>query len=639
LKIDVPISDQADYPDNSSKRNFSDQIINNSRSMISIINRDYVYEKVNSTFCNAHNELIDNLLGMSVDEIWGKQVFGKLIKSKIDSCFDGNIVRYEAFFNIPKLGKRFFEVIFRPLQDEEGRISRVYAETFDINDIRLSRDSAIKKEAELKKIENCLPVGFLRCDCEGKILYANRIFAGIMLCNDESSLTGKNLQDFYTEKGLFRLHIIQLDVQGSKTFGNVTFRNTKGEEVICRVNAFASVDETGSGFQFNFTFEDSTREVMLENRLIQARKMETIGVLAGGIAHDFNNILLTISGYSEMLREDLPQGSDHAEKVGKIQNAVQKGRSIINQILTYSRQIEQEKVPVNISDVLRETIGFIQSSIPANVELKRRIEGRDAIVLADPTQLFRVFLNLMTNAIQAMEKSGGTLTMVMSVVEGNMLRHKLNKDILADEYVMISFSDTGEGMETTQIQRIFEPFFTTRNVGGGTGLGLSVIQGIITELDGEILVSSKKNEGSDFYVYLPLSKDYTDFLPDNHRRRILFIKGNKYESRILSLALRNKGHELIYISDYAGLNAALSEEKEKPDLVIYMADSKTVDQNNLANFLKKQKFFIPCIFISDMLPDLSEEILLNSGFVKQKLIKPVSLKEITGAINSSIGGI
>ena len=251
---------------------------------------------------------------------------------------------------------------------------------------------------------------------------------------------------------------------------------------------------------------------MLENRLLQAQKLETIGALAGGIAHDFNNILATISGYSEMLQEDLPKDSALSDKVSKIQGAVQKAQSIINQILTFSRQVEQEKIPVNVAEVLKETIGFIKSSIPSNIVIKSRIPKRNANVLADPTQLFRVFLNLMTNAIQAMEENGGTLSVSLAVVEGKFVQHELNKDIVADEYVLLTFKDTGKGMEPSLLNRIFEPFFTTREVGKGTGLGLSVIHGIITEMEGEILVSSRKEKGSIFYVYLPVVKEYTGII-------------------------------------------------------------------------------------------------------------------------------
>jgi len=380
--------------------------------------------------------------------------------------------------------------------------------------------------------------------------------------------------------------------------------------------------------------EDCSRELMLENRLLQAQKLETIGSLAGGIAHDFNNILATISGYSEMLQEDLPKNSDLSDKVSKILGAVKKAQSITNQILTFSRHVEQEKVLINVSEVLKETIGFVKSSIPSNIVLKSRIPKMSANVLADPTQLFRVFLNLMTNAIQAMEEEGGTLSVNIAVVEKEFVQHELNKDIVADEYVLLTFKDTGEGMEPSLIGRIFEPFFTTREVGKGTGLGLSVIHGIITEMEGEILVSSKKQEGSVFLVYLPVSKSYSiiNEKKNSSRKKILFITGNKYESRILSLALESAGYELVFISDGRNFVKVMTNVRERPDMVIYMIDSKQITPEDLVGIFRSQKILTPCILITDPTQEISDEKLLNSGIISQQLTKPVSLKEIRNAI-------
>jgi len=249
----------------------------------------------------------------------------------------------------------------------------------------------------------------------------------------------------------------------------------------------------------------------LENRLLQAQKLQTIGALAEGLAHDFNNILATIFGYSEMLLNELPKSAPPAEKVGKIITAISKARSLTDHILTFSRQADQEKIPVNVIKVLSETIGFVRSAKPDNIIINEEILETDIHIHADPTQLFRAFLNLMTNAIQAMDKNGGTLTVKMIVVEGDLVRHDLNKNIVADKYALVKFEDTGEGMDPCLIDRIFEPYFTTRQIGKGTGLGLSVVHGIIAEIEGEIMVTSKKNKGSLFSVYLPVSKKISKF--------------------------------------------------------------------------------------------------------------------------------
>lgn len=615
------------------EKDISDQIINHSRSMITIINREYVYEKVNSTFCNAHQVVIDTILGKSLGDVWGQDTFQNIIKQNVDTCFSGKTVQYEATFQTPKSGKRHFEVVFRPLSVEAGKITHLLAETFDIDDLKNTQQAVIEKEEELRKFESNLPIGFLRCSPDGRIQHANSAFLRIAECHDEHSITSMNLKDFYLEAELFVVQMEQLVFDHTKNFGRVYLKNCFGKEIPCRISGFLAMNGSGSPAYIDFAVEDCSRELMLENRLLQAQKLETIGSLAGGIAHDFNNILATISGYSEMLQDDLPKNSEMSEKVTKIQNAVKKAQSITNQILTFSRHVEQEKVLINVSEVLKETIGFVRSSIPTNINLKSRIPKINANVLADPTQLFRVFLNLMTNAIQAMEEDGGELSVSIAVVEKEFVQHELNRDILADEYVQLTFKDTGEGMDDSLIGRIFEPFFTTREVGKGTGLGLSVIHGIITEMEGEILVSSKKKEGSVFLVYLPVSKRFADISVSKAiRKRILFITGNKYESRILSLALESAGYELIFISDGKSFIKVMTNIRERPDLVIYMGDSLQINPEDLVEIFVSQKILTPCVLITDPNQEISNKKLLNSGIIYQQLTKPVSLKEIRNAI-------
>jgi signal transduction histidine kinase len=617
----------------SSERDISDQIIDHSRSMISIINRNYVYEKVNATFCREHQIVSESVEGKSLADVWGNDIFQHHIKSKVDLCLSGETVSYEAAFHTPRLGTRFYEVVFRPLASDKEGITHLMAETFDINDLRVSRQQAEDMEEQLRQFETNLPIGFLRCKPDGKILHANKAFRQILNCPDDLQIVNLNLKRFYPVEVLYDIQVEQLLEIRTKAFGRVFLKNWEGVEIPCRISGFLAMDQLNRPSFIDFALEDSSRELMLENRLLQAQKLETIGALAGGIAHDFNNILTTISGYSEMLQEDLPKDSPESEKVSKIQGTVGKAKSIINQILTFSRHVEQVKIPVNVAEVLTETIGFVRSSVPLHITVESRIPAMDANVLADPTQLFRVFLNLMTNAIQSMEKSGGTLSVNMTVVEGKSVKDELNMDIVADEYVLLTFKDTGEGMEPFILERIFEPFFTTREVGKGIGLGLSVIHGIITELEGEILVSSRREKGSTFYVYLPVSREYEDTpQQDDIRKKILFITGNKHESRILSIALEKSGYDLRYTPDRQNLVNVLTITDDRPDLIIYMIESKQVQPEDMISVFSQLKIEIPCVLISDNNLALAEENLLNSGIIKQQLIKPVSLKEIRSAI-------
>jgi len=617
---------------------YNDHILDHSRSMISIINRNYVYEKVNATFCNAIMGVSESIIGKSLGDVWGTDTFTSLIKPNIDKCFQGSTIRYEASFTTAQSGKRYFEVIFRPLPVDSGEITHLLAETFDITDLKLKEKLAIEKEEEFRRFETNLPIGFMRCDPKGKIIHVNRALLMIMDCDSEDRIINTNLRDYYTESGIFDLHLERLSDNRPKSFGRVPLKTYKVNDIVCRISGYMALNESGETEYIDFAFEDSSHELMLENRLLEAQKLETIGALAGGIAHDFNNILATISGYSELLKEDIPDSSPSYDKVSKIMMAVSKARSLTSQILTFSRQLEQEKVIVNVSDVLKETIGFVRSVAPSSIRIKTNFRKKNAPVLADPTQLFRVFLNLITNAIQSMEEEGGIITINLSYIgEKEVIRKELNRNIVADEYILVTIKDTGKGMDPSLLRRIFEPFFTTRPVGKGSGMGLSVVHGIVSEIGGEIMASSEKDKGSVFLVYLPVSREMRK-TPDmqGKRKNILFISGNKYESRIMSLALESAGYEMIMLHNSADLKDRLADGKANPDLIIYMCDTSIVTWDHFTGICNNPDFKVPCILISETDQGILEEKLVISGIIRQHLVKPVSLKEIKDAIQLSI---
>jgi signal transduction histidine kinase len=393
-------SDIKSHKPEEKERLFNELIIDNSRSMVSIINRDYIYEKVNKPFREAHKGIIKSFVGRSLSDVWGSEVFENIIKKKIDDCFTGKTVKYEASFNTPDKGERNYEVIFRPVKNDKGTVTHLMAETFDVTELR---------QSELKSSE---------------------------------------LENVFREK-----------------------------------------------------------ENFYENRLQQAQRLEMIGVMAGGIAHDFNNILATISGYAEMLRDDLTDNQPDHEKSVKILAAVGKARSLINQILAFSGQLPQEKMQVNVNEVINEAFVFMKTSIPTTVRSILDLQEFNETVFADPLQLFRIFINLFSNAIQAMEGRGGTLSIVTGLAKGDDIKLKSKRELTAKKYVVITIKDTGTGIDDTVLPRIFDPFFTTKEVGRGTGLGLSVVYGIITEMEGQIFVSSEVNKGTVFEIYLPVKQN------------------------------------------------------------------------------------------------------------------------------------
>ena len=240
----------------------------------------------------------------------------------------------------------------------------------------------------------------------------------------------------------------------------------------------------------------------MEARLRQSQKMEAIGTLAGGIAHDFNNILFPILGFSEMIMQDLPSQSPVRGQMQSVIDGAVRARELVQQILTFSREREQDCRPLRLQLIVKEVLKLARASLPATIKITKNIPSDVGMVKADPTQMHQVILNLISNALHAMEENGGELSVSLS--QADFSEDKLPAfEMNPGPYVCLAVTDTGQGMEDEVLKRIFEPYFTTKVRGKGTGLGLAVVHGIVKNLDGKIFAQSTKGKGTAFYMYLP----------------------------------------------------------------------------------------------------------------------------------------
>ncbi len=255
-----------------------------------------------------------------------------------------------------------------------------------------------------------------------------------------------------------------------------------------------------------FFARDITQQKSLEKRLQIAQKMEAIGTLAGGIAHDFNNILSPILGYTELTMDEIDQQSLAYANLSQVYKATKRAKDLVQQILAFSRQTEVASKPVKIHLIVMEALKLLRASIPSNIEFKLNIDENCPPVMADPTQIHQIVLNLCSNAYHAMQNMSGILN--IKVQESILTNDQITQFITipAGTYVQIEVSDTGQGMKPSVMERIFEPFFTTKEKGQGTGMGLSVVHGIVREHDGYINVQSDPGRGTHFQIYLPVIK-------------------------------------------------------------------------------------------------------------------------------------
>jgi PAS domain S-box-containing protein len=260
------------------------------------------------------------------------------------------------------------------------------------------------------------------------------------------------------------------------------------------------------GFIVEATERHHAEEEMrrLESRLRQAEKMEAIGRLAGGIAHDFNNVLAGVLAYGEMLFEQAPADSPSKRYAQNVLAAATRGRGLVEQILAFSRSHPDKRLPVDINHIVAETLELLRGSLPPDIALDARIPEAPFVLIADPTQLHQVTMNLCNNAVQAMA-GRGTLRVALEGAELSAERAISHRVLAAGRYVCLTVEDTGSGMDEATLAHIFEPFFTTKGVGQGTGLGLSLVYAIVTDAGGAIDVASVPRRGSTFTIYLPLA--------------------------------------------------------------------------------------------------------------------------------------
>ncbi|MCK5740511.1 response regulator, partial [bacterium] len=360
-----------------------------------------------------------------------------------------------------------------------------------------------------------------------------------------------------------------------------------------------------------------------------------------GIAHDFNNILTPIIGYAELALLSLPTTNSIFENLEHILTGANRAKELVEQILLFSRQIEKERKPLSLHLLVKEVLKLLRPSIPATIEIQQHIDTSCEKVLADPAQIHQVIVNLCTNAFQAMEEKGGTLTIEMKQVEVDATTAKTYPNLEQKEYVKLSVCDTGIGIDDTTIEHIFEPFFTTKAIGKGTGLGLSVTYGILRSHHGDILVYSEPGLGSAFHVYLPITKsegtvDDTEnqTIPGGHES-ILIVDDEKAVTAMLKKMLEWLGYTVkVQNSGQEALNF-FREHPDAFDLVLTDLTMPFMTGVDLAKELQQVRSELPIILMTGYGQSISKEILQNHG-IEIILGKPIETKKIAAALRKML---
>jgi PAS domain S-box-containing protein len=342
----------------------------------------------------------------------------------------------------------------------------------------------------------------------------------------------------------------------------------------------------------------------LEAQLRQSQKMEAIGTLAGGIAHDFNNILGAILGYGELAQEHSVHDSALRRYVDNVMHAAGRAKVLVDRILGFSRSGLGERVHVHVQSVIEETLELIAASLPANIRLEKKLDAGDAALIGDSTHLHQVAMNLCTNAVHAMEH-GGTLTVLLERIRLTEDRSLSRGALSPGMYARLIIKDTGAGIAPAALERIFDPFFTTKDVGEGTGLGLSLVHGIVTDLGGAIDVSTTPGIGTSFEIWLPIATETgkpvvetARDLPRGHGETVMIVDDEPMLVALAEEMLAELGYEP---AGFASSNAALEAFRAEPprfDLVLTDEAMPDLVGTELAREIRRIRPDIPIILMS-----------------------------------------
>ncbi len=594
------------------------------------------------------NKSAERLYGWKAEEVMGRKI-DQVVKMDIEYArrleirkiaqktgyWRGEVVQYNRDGN-----KLFIEMSVSDLRDEKGNVIASVGINRDISEkIRYEKALKASEESYRGLFDSVMEAIYIQAP-DGTFLDVNE-GAVRMYGYPKEYLIGKNPGDVAAPGRNDMERVLQQfsrALQGEPQQFEFWGKRANGEEFPKNVRLYK-----GKYFGQDVVIalaEDITEKKKLEEdkknlerQVHRNQRLETIGTLAGGIAHDFNNILTPILGYAEMIKMSVKDDIRLKNKADQIINASLRARDLIQQILTFSRQIDQQVQPVLLQQLINEATHLLRASIPTTIKLRKEIDKSCPPVMADPAQLHQVLINLCTNAYHAMEKTGGELFIGLKQVHVDDKAARMHAGLKPGLYNQLIVSDTGEGMEPWVMERIFEPFFTTKEVGKGTGLGLSVVHGIVKNYHGDITVYSEKGKGTVFHVYLPVADvgemekvQKQENIPHG-TENILLVDDEPSVLQLEQQMLEYFGYKTQGLTESKKVMEALIREPQKYKMLITDLTMPGLTGMQLAKMVRTRFPQLPIIMVTGYSEELTDDIKDKYG-IQAILMKPVVASEL-----------
>lgn len=502
-----------------------------------------------------------------------------------------------------------------------------------------------KISQDYESLYELAPCGYITLNRKGIISRINK--AALKLLGEEYIRLNYTGFSSCIENGwgdLYHAALKNAATSGIKQCLDLKLKKNSEELLWIQIEIDALRDDEDQVIEWRLVFMDVTQKYIaetkaksLEIQLQQSRKLEAIGVLAGGIAHDFNNILYPIIGFSELTLQDLPENSSVKENVEDVLQGAKRAAELVRQILVFTSQKHKKVEPLLVQSIVKESLNFLRSTIPTNIEISKEIDSKPIYILGDPVQLYEVIMNLCTNAYQAMELVGGVLT--VSVGEEQIENDINSLGIKPGKYCKINIQDTGPGISEEHLNKIYDPYFTTKDVGKGSGLGLSVVHGIVNKHSGSIHVKSKPGE-TIFTVYFPITTKSEGSDREVHEcvssacvERILFVDDEEAIVKLITRSLKILGYK---IRGKTSSTEALEEFQENPyefDIVITDMTMPNLLGTQLIGEIRKIRPDIPVILCSGYSKQINDDQIRELS-ISEYVNKPILIEELSKKIRN-----
>jgi PAS domain S-box-containing protein len=593
------------------------------------------------------NHGAERIFGYSPEEIIGQPLARLIPADRLDEeeqilhhIRHGERVRQFDTARCHKDGRLIdVSITVSPIKDATGRVVGVSIVVRDITERKRAEMELRRREEYFRSLIECASDLITLVDEEGVIHFQSPSIERVLNVKAEK-VTGRNLSEFIHPEDWLRFSALirrALAHPDSPVSIECRLRHQDGAW-----HLFASVGRSiphgTNGKRVVFNSRDITVGRNLEGQLLQAQKMEAIGTLAGGIAHDFNNVLAGILGSAELVREDLGPSHPSQEYVQSIMTAAHRATELVQQILSFSRRRESEKRVLPLQPVVGECIKLLRSTIPAMVKITHHVESHCPPVLADPTQIHQVIMNICTNAWHALPETGGHIDISLRAVEVNAVLVAQHPQLHPGLHVRLAIADNGHGMDAATRERIFEPFFTTKPASKGSGLGLSVVHGIIKSHRGAILVESEPGKGTAFQIYLPArlanrkeSSPATQAIPHGHGEQILLVDDEPIVGKSTEEFLKRLGYTVTCCGQSEEALARFHQTPQDFDLIITDWAMPGMSGTELVSAMHEVRPDIPMLLMSGFVDALAEKTAKTMG-IGEILVKPFNPELLAQAV-------